>query len=477
MTRISTNVMALNAYQHLTVTNDRLATSLERLSSGYRINRAGDDPSGLVQSTVLAANVAATDQAIDNVTRASNMFNTADGALEQIGNLLLQVRDEALNASNSTGLSSEELDTSQDAVDSAVDSINRIAQMTSFGNAKLLNGSLDFLIDNITPAKSIDRVYVFQGPLSAADNTLSFKVTASAERAKVSIGAFTSLAADEIWEITGNLGSKVFAFTGGATNAVVLSTINASKDETGVIAKTSGGTTYLASLEFGSDQFIQANNIGSGAQFSGTLTDDGKDVEGSIMGHQGRGTGLTLRVNGDQMDIEIRFAKPDYTTAANWSSGPTSGTGSFLVRARGGTKLQLGPDPISGQQLRVGLSLISSGSLGSNTEGRLYEIVTGGQYDLRTNPSQAVKIVDEAISFVAKVRGKIGALDKDTLQPTASSLGVASENLQAALGDILDTDFAKEAAELIRDQIMAAIGTNVFSTANLTPSNVLALLS
>jgi flagellin len=476
MTRISTNVLAINTYQHLMSTQKQLAVSLERLSSGYKINRASDDPSGMVQSTYLDADIAATDQAIENLTRSSNMLSTADGTLQEIGNLLLGIRDQALLAANSGTLTSEELDTAQDEVDSAVDTINRLAEATSFGQSKLLNGNLDFLIDSISPSASIDRVYVFQGPLAEVQKTINFRISNQAERAYVNIGAFANLAADEIWEIRGNQGSEVFSFSTGTSNAVVVSTINLAQEQTGVVAKTTGGNTYLASLEMGSDQFVQAVNIGSGAQFAGPLNDEGEDIEGSVMGIKAQGRGLWLRASGDHLDVDIEFVAPD-VSAAVWLSSPAAATGSFKIQARGGAKLQIGPDPLSGQQVRIGLARMSSGSLGNNAAGRLSDITTGGQYDLFTDPDQAVKVADEAISFVAKVRGKVGALDKNTLQPMSDAMSVASENLTSALSDVKDTDYAKEAANFIRNQIMYAVGNNVYATANLMPAHVLALLS
>lgn len=476
MTRISTNVLAVNTYRHLTSTHKQLAVSLERLSSGYRINRAADNPSGMAQSTYLGADAAAADQAIENLTRASNMLTTADGTLQEINNLLLTIRDQALLASGGGTLSGEELDTAQDEVNAAVASINRLAESTSFGQVKLLNGNLDFLIDSISPAASIDRVYVFQGPLANAAKTINFSVSKQAERAYVSLGGFANLAADETWEIRGNQGSQVFSFSAGTSAVAVVSAINLARDQTGIVAKTTGGNTYLASLKMGSDQFVQAVNIGSGAQFSGTLSDEGKDIEGAVMGVKGRGRGLRLTVFGDQLDVDIEFVTPDVSAAA-WLVAPTAATGSFVIRAQGGARIQIGPDTSSGQQARIGLARMSSGFLGSGATGRLHEITTGGRYDLFSDPGRAVKIVDEAIGFVTKVRGKAGAFDKNTLQPMSDAMSVASENLTSAQANVRDTDYAKEAANFIRNQIMYAVGNNVYATANLMPAHVLALLT
>src|SRR5688500_7263125 len=136
MSRINTNVSSLIAQRVLRKNNNSLNTSLERLSTGLKINRGADNPAGLIASENLRAEKAGLAQAIDNAERASNIIGTAEGGLAEISSLLTEVQTLVSQAANTGGLSSEELAANQLQVDSILSTINRIAQSTSFNGAK-----------------------------------------------------------------------------------------------------------------------------------------------------------------------------------------------------------------------------------------------------------------------------------------------------------------------------------------------------
>ena len=158
MARINTNVASLTAQRGLNRSQNQLNSTLQRLSSGLRINRGADDPAGLIASEGLRSEIAGINQAIDNSSRASNVISTAEGSLSEVANLLLNIKDLVVEAANSGALSAEEIKANQLQVDSAVESITRISNTTTFAGLKLLNGSLDYLTSGVdtTGIKSLD---------------------------------------------------------------------------------------------------------------------------------------------------------------------------------------------------------------------------------------------------------------------------------------------------------------------------------
>src|ERR1043166_1137354 len=149
MSRINTNVSALQATTKLINNQADLSKRLERLSSGLRINRGADDPAGLIASESLRSEISGISQAIDNSSRASNVISTAEGALSEVASLLLNVKSLVVEAANAGALSPDEIKSNQLQVDSAVQSITRISDTTTFAGLKLLNGGLDYITSGV----------------------------------------------------------------------------------------------------------------------------------------------------------------------------------------------------------------------------------------------------------------------------------------------------------------------------------------
>ena len=140
--RINQNIMAFNAYRNLTATNVSLGKSLEKLSSGYRINRAADDASGLVISQGLRAQVSGLKQATRNAQDGVSVVQTAEGALNEVHSMLNRMRDLVIQAANTGAGDSNARQAAQNEISQLRDEINRVAETTSFGTQKLLNGEI-----------------------------------------------------------------------------------------------------------------------------------------------------------------------------------------------------------------------------------------------------------------------------------------------------------------------------------------------
>ena len=144
MARIYTNISSTIAQNNLSKSNSDLAVSLERLSTGLRINRGADDPAGLIVSERLRSEMKGLTQAIDNSERASSVIATTEGYLAEVADLLNSVKNLVVQAANTGGVSKEEIAANQLQVDSAIESITRISSVASFAGLDLLNGSLEY---------------------------------------------------------------------------------------------------------------------------------------------------------------------------------------------------------------------------------------------------------------------------------------------------------------------------------------------
>ncbi len=458
MTRINTNVSSLVAMSDLGKSNSSLETSLQRLSSGLRINTAKDDPSGLIISELLRSEMTSIRTAVDNTNRASNVISTAEGALNEVSSLLNDIRDLVVEAASTGALTAEEIEANQLQIDSAVESITRIANSTTFGGTQLLNGNMDFQITGLTAADISDAKISQASFGDSATQTVSYDVDSVATQASIALN--DDAGGDGlVVEVTGNKGAMTFTFDSGTSAADMREAIHAARDITGV--EESG--TNLVSSDVGSEQFAQVRVISGSAGALTDTRDTGDDAVGTVNGQAFTAVGNVVQVNSAVLKAELTVA--------------SAGDGSFTL-AGGGATFQIGQEINSNGQVRMGIQSMTASNLGGGTTpGFLQSIVTGGANSLlQENFSEASQIIDKSILDVATLRGRLGALQLNTLDTNVNSLQVTLENLTASESTIRDTDFAAETASLTRGQILVQAGTSVLATANATPQNVLSLL-
>lgn len=190
----------------------------------------------------------------------------------------------------------------------------------------------------------------------------------------------------------------------------------------------------------------------------------GTDVEARINGVEATGDGLQASIDTSTLNLQ-------FSVNSSFQSGDSF---SFAITG-GGATFQLGPDVTSNEQARLGIQGVSTATLGG-VDGTLYELQSGGSASLATDPSKAASIVDEVISEVTALQGRLGAFESTTLQTNVTSLTNTVTNLTSAQSDIQDADYATETSALTRAQILVQAGTQVLSIANQNPQNVLTLL-
>jgi flagellin len=501
MSRINTNVNSLLAQRILTQQNSSLNKSLERLSTGFRINRGADDPAGLIASENLRSEKASITAAIGNAERADQVVNIAEGGLQEINSLLLEVQGLVGASANDAGLSDEEKKANQLQIDSILQTIDRIATATSFQGTKLLNGTFDFTVSG--QAAAIDDYQVNAAKLESGEHRdVKILVTASAQHAALALSTggtqldLTDNTDTFQFELIGALGSREFSFASGTSMVDIAKQINTFKSITGVSAASPQTSAIIfKSTEFGSDQFVSIRIIedhgqtGSVTTMSATdenaistvgftalatlegsagMRDSGQDLGAIINGIAATSDGKIARVVSDFLDVSLELS----TTGAQ-----TLGSIDALTITGGGAKFNLGPNVDIQNQVSIGISNVASRNLGSLTNGYLDDLGSSKTANVVDgNLETGQKIVNDAIGQISSLRGRLGAFQKNIVGATIRSLGVALENTSAAESSIRDTDFAAETAELTRSQILVNAATNVLAISNSQPQSVLSLL-
>ncbi len=485
MSRINTNVSSLIAQNNLAKTNRDLSTSLQRLSTGLRINRGADDPAGLIVSERLRSEIKGVGQAIDNSERAVNVIATAEAALQEISTLLTETKALIVQAANTGAFSKEEIEANQLQIDSAIDSITRISGTTSFAGLKLLNGSLDYLTSGVNSSQ-IQDLKIF-GANFGTNSTIpvTVEVLNSAETASLFIsgnttGSTGALLSSVTLEVQGAKGVQVFSFISGTALSAVAFAVNQVSDSTGVTASLVCATNQTSGLVlnsggFGTKSFVSVRKMNGGASFQtftakgGTATnrDVGEDVLALVNGNLALGDGLKVGLNAPTLNLSLNLT----STAAQQLS-----TYTFTVTG-GGANYQIGPSVNSAQQIGLGIQSVAASRLGNENNGFLESVKSGNANSLVAGQQRAAsEIIDLAIDQIAVMRGRLGAFERNTLQTTIRSSQISLENLTSAESKIRDTDFAYETSRLTRAQILVQAGTSQLAIANSTAQSVLALL-
>jgi flagellin len=487
MSRINQNIPSLIAQRVLGNQNKGLATNLQRLSTGLRINRGADDPAGLIASENLRAEKSAINSAITNSQRAEQVMNVAEGGLQEVSNMLVELQGLVGATANEAGVSQEERDANQLQIDSILQTIDRIANATSFQGTKLLNGNFDYTVSG--QSANLTDVTVNAAKLSDDGSARSVTVTVlqSAQTGAVflSTGAtFGNGGSGEVtFEITGTKGVQQFTFASGTSQTNILAAINSFKDALGVSAVQASAADRISinSTGYGTDSFVRVKELSnegatdfifsaaSGGSAVSDLKDTGRNATVLINGTSATTDGLAARVSSDGFDVSIKL---DGTSALNNTGQSTT----FYITS-GGANFNLAPSVNLAGKVSLGIETVTTGNLGNGTSGFLSDLKSGGTANVQNGDlSQAQEVISAAIKQVSTLRGRLGAFQKNVVGSTISSLSVALENTTAAESAIRDTDFAAETANMTRSQILSQAATQSLALANSAPQQVLSLI-
>ncbi len=491
---INTNVTALNALRNLNNVSNAVSSSIEKLSSGLRINRAADDPAGLIISESLRAQIDGLNQAISNSQDATNVIKTAEGGLTEVNSLLRNIRQLAVHASNTGVNDIVAVQADQTQITSAVASIDRIAQNTQFGTKHLLDGSSG-ITAAVVDTTDLGGIFIGGtfGGVTTQNGTVQVQVNTAATLAGISGAALATYASinASISSVNGTttgaggtviLNGQSISVVGSDTVQTLINKINNVAETTGVSAGlvTGNGSSAitLTQQNFGKNFIINESESATLlAGTSGTLV-SGLNATVTVVAWglvNGATTTVVSTFTGGRAATDSGLRVTDtygnsllLTTAGNLN--PAAQTQATVTA--GSLQFQVGGN--AGQVVNATLGNIRTVNLGNTTiSGKSLSLV---DVTTATGSTQAITIADEAIAQVSQLRANLGAFQKNTLESTVRYLGVGVENLSASESQIRDTNVAAEVVNLTKNQILQQAGTSVLAQANSAPQQVLSLL-
>ncbi|HSV73347.1 MAG TPA: flagellin [Chthonomonadales bacterium] len=490
--RVNTNVTAMNALLNLQRVGESVSTSIERLSSGLRINRAADDPAGLIISEGLRAQIDGLNQSIANAQDASNLLKTAEGGLIEINSLLRSIRSLAVHAANTGVNDATAVQANQTQIRSALQSIDRIATQTQFGTKKLLDGTAGASAV-VTDTSQIAGIYIGSqfGASPISSGAVTATVTTQAARASFVGSRLIAGPNSVMGTFSGTivLNGQTVQVNSTDTAQQVIDRINARSSMTNVSANWSG-TETSGVVVFTQQNYGEGNRIRY-SESTGIFAGSGAAV--TSVDEAGISAVVTVQAN----TVDVRTGSTAVQSVTFTGSRAEGGNGlrvmdsvgnSLLLTESGNVSLSTGAAVAtvssSVMQFQIGsfASQYVAMSLGNAQANALGGTAVAGSFlkdvDVTTaaGASNAIRVVDEAIQQVSVMRAQIGAFQKNTLESTIRYLGVGVENLSASESQIRDTDVAAEVVAMTKNQILQSAGNQVLSQANMAPQQVLALL-
>ena len=468
--RINQNVAAVNTHRNL-VTNDRALTkSLEKLSSGMKVNRAGDGPAALIISEQMRAQIAGLKQAIDNSEAAISMIQTTESALVEVSNLLVSMRQLAI-AANNEGVNDENmLAVQQLELENALDTIDRLTNNAQFGKKKLLDGSTGANGVGI----GLGMQFVSASPRTRPSPIEGYpvKVTQLGTQARIKGSVpLTREMVDMGEEITIAEGGKTVSFNtkAGDTVEATYGKLRNEIKENGLkvdMIVHEDGIMELVHQEYGKDPTFSVSSATSGflSQESRVMQQahKGQDIQGTIGGEIALGTGQLLRgADGTAAEgLEIRYTGEVVSEPGEGQEIPGAGR---VAVYQNSLIFQVGPNV--GQTVSASLVNTNTRVLGrgvANESG--YRSLRDVSLLTAQGAEDAQKLIDNAIDGVNVVRADLGAIQKNTLEANLRQLRINSEELTNSESTIRDADMAKEIVEFTRNsQLVHCLSDDVQS--------------
>ena len=412
--RINNNLMAMNTHRQLSAAGANGARSMERLSSGFRINKAGDDAAGLAISEKMRGQIRGLNQASRNSQDGISLIQTAEGALNETHAILQRMRELGVQSATDTN-TTQDRGNIQDEMNQLGREIDRIANTTEFNTKKLLSGSLGgaqtvatgTIVNSGSLGTGVDGTAFLNALVDSNGNNLGL---ANGDRITAS------------WSVNGSHQTATYTVVDVAVNT--LGMVNTAIDthaSIGTVATTGGVTTITATT---------AGTVG--------------------------------QING--FSIEVRASDGTRKEAAsNVLSNFAVGTAARDARSDGSANFQIGAN--TGQSMNLSIEDMRAATLG----------VSNLQVGTQSQAATAITVIDQASQRVSAERGKLGSV-QNRLEHTIKNLDTSAENLQAAESRIRDVDMAKEMMEFTKNNILQQAAQAMLAQAQQSPQGVLQLL-
>jgi flagellin len=470
---VRTNTMALNAYRSLSANQNAVSKSLEKLSSGFRINRAGDDASGLSISEKMKAQIKGLEQASANAQDGISLVQTAEGALTEVHSMLNRMVELATKSANGTIQNEVDREAIQTEVDALKTEITRIAKSTNFNGIQLLDGSLS--------GASAPTVKAVLG-----GETLSGKANAAvAFTATYAVGASDTAIHLEFKDVDGNdVTLSATGLTAPATGADALAALEAADaDKYAKLVAAYDITANAANITFTAKTPGANGSVKAGAAAAATIggATAGVNANTTVTLNKAMAVGDTITIGGKtyKMAAATNAEKNEFAdlaglqalatangynvTGADLSAGTTL---TFTALKQGsGLTLQVGDTNEDFNHVTVSIDDLTADGLG----------IADLRVSDRESAGAAIQTIKDAINKVSTNRGNLGAL-QNRLEHTINNLDATSENMQAANSRIRDTDMAKEMMAYTKQNILTQAAQAMLAQANQQPQAILQLL-
>jgi len=482
---IVTNTSSLNAQRNLSKSGGDLATSMQRLSSGLRINSAKDDAAGMQIANRLTSQINGLGVAQRNANDGISMAQTAEGAMQESSNILQRMRDLSLQSANASN-SADDRASLQKEVGALQIELTRIAETTKFGSTNLIDGSFgtkQFQVGaNANETINVSLSNMSADSIGSNDITGSGTIIGSGDDVlmQAHIDTQTQAAA---WSVNGTS----VAFTANDGAADMATAINAAA--TGVTAEATLDVTIsnLSSddddtINIGNDSYDLGTFGGDGARLAEAMVADGYDAI-----HDSASGDITLKATGvDGIEVDTAAGVGTGTvqlTNANADAAAYTGTADGDQTVLSVLNLS-SPDKIGISDSTAGadvteylgdsgtLSTVSATGAGSALTTVESIDISGGD---TSGAQSAIQTIDAALAQIDSQRADLGAV-QNRFSHTISNLSNIHENVSASRSRIQDTDFASETAQMTKNQILQQAGTSILAQSNQLPQAALSLL-
>jgi flagellin len=535
---LNTNIAAVNAQRNLYQTNLSMDKTLERLSSGLRINSAADDASGLAIVEKMYAQRQGLTTAIQNTQDGIALFKIAEGALNQVGKMLSRMEELAVRASNQT-LTSSDRDTIKDEINQLMGQINTISSDTEYNTLKLLNGNLDVKASLIASTANLSNgnIKVLSVGGEAQNVTSAAFVLTSIGQAAIYSGGVAAGAGSTVATATAiSINGVEISIASGDNVEAILSKINAKNSQTGVVATLTAGrvvnlisgvidadaaniatvntgttigyaiigslntiTNKANTINIGGNSniwtgyltFGATGSVATGVQAGATLDGIAMSVKSSEGGNIFEMTNTGSKAYGTKIGVELfNGAYGGFIINGAGLSGSGAITGAAtsaasLVRAASAAdnaritlnvdnRLNLQTGANYQQALKYSITSIDVSSIGKNASSK-FGSLSEIKVDTADNASLSLKVVQQAIKDVSGIRATMGAI-MNRLDYTDKTLQIQRENITAAESRIRDADVSLEMTAFVRQQILMQAGTSMLAQANQKPQSIMQLL-
>jgi flagellin len=476
---IATNLASLNAQHNLTNSQASLATSLQRLSSGLRINSAKDDAAGLAISERMTSQIRGLDQAARNANDAISLTQTAEGNMSQISTVLQRMREIAVQSANDTNTTSDRSSLQNEVTDLAAE-IDRIAGSAQFNGKNLLDGTFGAATFQVgsnagqTIAVTISSAKTSALGIGGAATHIGTAVAHTvASGMTINTTAIAAQTNDGVSYVAG-------AQTGTTSGKALATAINAQTGTTSVTAtavttRLSNAVTATAALVAGS-LYINGTDIGA-VTVASNVADRTTQLVGAINAKSGT-TGVTAAITTDDTYTLTAADGRNIDVTSTIATGGTNASGSGFT-VNGATAGGVGGTAVTTYgivTLTAGKAITVGGTAIAGLTATTYALV-GGSVDVSSqiNSNAAITSIDTAISAVNTARASMGTV-QTRFDAVIANLHTSSDNISAARGRIRDTDFARETANMTRNQVLQQAGVAMLAQANALPNLVLSLL-